>query len=337
MAGLLAHGRTPCRQRLSFCSARAPACLQNELLGEPSTHGGATDANIAPMAAAAAAPFTTGQSVLYAQRDGTHCLATVIAVLPGSVDDPELSYTVAMPSGMQRDTIAARLTASSSDALEAQVSALLTRVSVLHIADGDEDDEQQERRVLELTAVSAELEEAQVQLVLAVSQQQPQQLPQPPQQLRQPQPQPQPQPQLNILMERLQSGSAGSQLRAVSWADAQEALTAVDNDVARAISHLLRNWAAVSERTRGRASEPQQLPPQPQPQPQLTSFIGRLGAHLFGTTVEESDESSSAVGASAASASGQNAELPFGTEWCNFCGGTGRGARDKRGAARDGA
>ena len=115
------------------------------------------------------ASFTTGQSVLYAQQDGTRCLATVRAVMPGSVDDPEPSYTVALRGGIQRDTIAARLTASSPDALQAQMSALLTRVSALQNPDGDEDDEQQERRVLELTAVLAELEEAQVQLALATS------------------------------------------------------------------------------------------------------------------------------------------------------------------------
>lgn len=61
-------------------------------------------------------PLTAGEMASYRTIDGSHLLATVCAVHPGTVDDPEPYYTVRLPDGSQRGTIGSRLSRVSNGA-----------------------------------------------------------------------------------------------------------------------------------------------------------------------------------------------------------------------------
>ena len=56
------------------------------------------------------ASFAKGQTVLYGRADGTPPVTvSVVAVHPGEADDPEPHYTIRLPDGTERNTVAARL------------------------------------------------------------------------------------------------------------------------------------------------------------------------------------------------------------------------------------
>jgi hypothetical protein len=84
--------------------ADPPAALTIVPLAEPSPSVAS-----ASKSARAAPALSARQRVLYTQSDGRVRAATVVAVHPGSPDDPEPFYTVALEDGTERETVASRL------------------------------------------------------------------------------------------------------------------------------------------------------------------------------------------------------------------------------------